>query len=149
MFWKGSSTGAIFFPRKSHRSAFKLCSKKVERFTLLLVPSIPIENLPKRPGDNPRRKLKSHGVWTVKMCTKIHTCQLRASQLLFNHVVNDIQSFFSLTVASHPSCVGWFSRALAFRSRYYPWGKMGITRSLVVFMVGRRPTNFQFRNAQK
>ena len=28
-----------FSPRKSHRSAFKLCSIKVERFTLLLVPS--------------------------------------------------------------------------------------------------------------
>ena len=23
------------------------------------------------------------------------------------------------------SCVGWFSRALAYRSLYYPWGKMG------------------------
>ena len=28
------------------------------------------------------------------------------------------------------SRVGWFSRALGFRSLYYPWGKMGITRSL-------------------
>ena len=26
--------------------------------------------------------------------------------------------------------VGWFSRALAFRSLYYPWGKMGTTHSL-------------------
>ena len=39
--------------------------------------------------------------------------------------------YFSLS----PPCVtfsrvGWFSRALAFRSRYYPWGKMGTTRSL-------------------
>ena len=25
--------------------------------------------------------------------------------------------------------VGWFSRALAFRPLYYPWGKMGTTRS--------------------
>ena len=28
------------------------------------------------------------------------------------------------------SRVGWFSRALAFRSFYYPWGQMGTTRSL-------------------
>ena len=27
--------------------------------------------------------------------------------------------------ASHLSRVGWFSRALAFRSLYYPWGQMG------------------------
>ena len=33
--------------------------------------------------------------------------------------------------ASHLSCVGWFSRALAFRSLYYPWAKMGTTRSLI------------------
>ena len=26
--------------------------------------------------------------------------------------------------------VGWFSRALAFRSLYHPWGKMGTTRGL-------------------
>ena len=28
------------------------------------------------------------------------------------------------------SRVGWFSRMLAFRSFYYPWGQMGTTRSL-------------------
>ena len=33
--------------------------------------------------------------------------------------------------ASHLSCVGWFSRALAFRSLYYPWAKMGTTRGLI------------------
>ena len=33
---------------------------------------------------------------------------------------------------SHLSRVRWFSRALAFRSLYYPWGKMGTTRSLCV-----------------
>ena len=32
--------------------------------------------------------------------------------------------------ASRLSRVGWFSRALAFHSLYYPWGKMGTTRSL-------------------
>ena len=31
----------------------------------------------------------------------------------------------SLTAASRLSRVSWFSRALAFRSFYYPWGKMG------------------------
>ena len=30
------------------------------------------------------------------------------------------------------SRVGWFSRALAFRSLYYPWGKMETTRSQAV-----------------
>ena len=39
LFWKGSRTGAIFSPKLSHHPAFKLCSKKVERFTLLLLPS--------------------------------------------------------------------------------------------------------------
>ena len=34
------------------------------------------------------------------------------------------------TAASRLSRVGWFSRALAFRSIYYPCGKMGTTRSL-------------------
>ena len=31
------------------------------------------------------------------------------------------------------SRVGWFSRVLAFRSLYYPWGKMGTTRSLIAW----------------
>ena len=35
------------------------------------------------------------------------------------------RKFFSLPTASRLSRVGWFSRALAFRSLYYPWGKMG------------------------
>ena len=34
--------------------------------------------------------------------------------------------------ASRLSRMGWFSRALAFRSLYYPWGKMGTTRNLLV-----------------
>ena len=33
--------------------------------------------------------------------------------------------------ASRLSRVGWFSRALAFHSLYYSWGKMGTSRSLV------------------
>ena len=41
---------------------------------------------------------------------------------------------FQTTTRSANLCrlsrVGWFSRALAFRSLYYPWGKMGTTRSL-------------------
>ena len=36
----------------------------------------------------------------------------------------------SLSAVSRLSRVGWFSPALAFRSLYYPWGKMGTTRSL-------------------
>ena len=39
-------------------------------------------------------------------------------------------SFFSLPAESRLSCVVCFSRVLAFRSLYYPWGKMGTTRSL-------------------
>ena len=39
-------------------------------------------------------------------------------------------SFFSLPAASRISRLGWFSRALAFRSLHYPWEKMGTTRSL-------------------
>ena len=31
------------------------------------------------------------------------------------------------------SRVGWFSRVLAFRSLYFPWGQMGTTRSLETF----------------
>ena len=34
-------------------------------------------------------------------------------------------------IAPRLSRLGWFSRALAFRSLYYPWGKMGTTRSLI------------------
>ena len=41
------------------------------------------------------------------------------------------EKFFSLTAAFRLSRVGWFSRALTFRSLYYPWGKIGTTRSLV------------------
>ena len=41
--------------------------------------------------------------------------------------------------------VGWFSRALAFRSLYYPWGKMGTTRSLHVTQISlRRPVKLIF-----
>ena len=39
-------------------------------------------------------------------------------------------SFFSLPSACRLFSRGWFSRALAFRSLFYPWGKMGTTRSL-------------------
>ena len=62
-----------FSPRKSHRSDFKLRSKKVERFMLLFLPS-DRKSIP-RPGASPRRKLKSLSSWTVKMRSKIHTCQ--------------------------------------------------------------------------
>ena len=62
-----------FCPRKSHRSYFKLRSKKVERFMFLLVPS-DRKSIP-RPGASPRIKLKSLSSWTVKMRSKIHTCQ--------------------------------------------------------------------------
>ena len=41
-------------------------------------------------------------------------------------------SFFSLPAASRFPRVGWFSRALAFRLLYYPWGKMGTTGSLFI-----------------
>ena len=44
-------------------------------------------------------------------------------------------SFFSLPTASRLSRVGWFSRALAFRSLYNPWEKMGTTRSLPLTSV--------------
>ena len=37
---------------------------------------------------------------------------------------------FPLPAASRLSRVGWFSSALAFRSLYYPWGKLETTRSL-------------------
>ena len=63
-----------FFPRKSHCSAFKLRSKKVERF-MLLTSDLLIENPSKRSRANPRRKLKSHSFWTVKMHSKIRMCQ--------------------------------------------------------------------------
>ena len=39
-------------------------------------------------------------------------------------------SFFSLPSACRLFSRGWFSHAPAFRSLYYPWGKMGTTRSL-------------------
>ena len=52
---KGLQRRSDFFPRKSHRSAFKLCSKKVESFSLYH----PIENPSKRTGASARRKLKS------------------------------------------------------------------------------------------
>ena len=62
-----------FCPRKSHRSAFKLCSRKAERFTLLPIPrdrkSIQMA------WNEPSKKLKSHSFWTVKMCSKNYTCQ--------------------------------------------------------------------------
>ena len=38
--------------------------------------------------------------------------------------------FFYLTTTSRFSRLRWFSCAVAFRSLFYPWGKMGITRSL-------------------
>ena len=71
LFWKGSSA---IFPPKSHRSAFKLCRKKVERYTLLFVPH-DRKSIQKARSyiASPRRKLKSHSLWTVKMRRKIHT----------------------------------------------------------------------------
>ena len=41
-------------------------------------------------------------------------------------------------VKSCLSRVGWFWRALAFRSLFYPWGKMGTTRSLYVHNTSTR-----------
>ena len=40
------------------------------------------------------------------------------------------------------SRVWWFSRALVFRSLYYPWGKMGTTRSLSALMWVKNVTDF-------
>ena len=48
---------------------------------------------------------------------------------------------FSFPAASRLSRVGRFSRALAFRSLYYPWGKMGSTRSL----LQPRPQGFSLK----
>ena len=47
--------------------------------------------------------------------------------------------FFSITAASRLSLVGWFSRALAFARFYYPWGKIGTTRSLPKGWTERLP----------
>ena len=48
-----------------------------------------------------------------------------------------------LPTASRLSRVRWFSRALAFRSLYFPWGKMGTTRSLIQYQISRAlDTNF-------
>ena len=44
----------------------------------------------------------------------------------------------SLPTAFRFSRLGWFSRALTFRSLYYPWGKMGATLSLKYYW----PTSF-------
>ena len=56
-----------FSSRKSHRFASKLRCIKVERFTLLLVPS---DRKSIQKVRSPRRKLKSHSFWTVKMHSK-------------------------------------------------------------------------------
>ena len=45
-----------------------------------------------------------------------------------------VKMFFSLPAASRLSRVGWFSRALAFRSLCYPGVKMGTTGSLVTVL---------------
>ena len=75
MFWTAPAPQR-FFPRKSHRSAFKLRRRRVERFKLLNIFSyLPIENPSVRLWASPRRKLKSHSFWTVKMYSKIYTCQ--------------------------------------------------------------------------
>ena len=46
------------------------------------------------------------------------------------------------------SRVGWFSRALAFRSHYYPWGKMRDSRSLAPSTPTRRIKNMRFQNVR-
>ena len=66
-----------FFKRAPALEQFSLenriTRKKVKGFTLLLYLSI--KNSSKRSGGSPWRKLKSHSFWTVKMHSKIHTCQ--------------------------------------------------------------------------
>ena len=47
------------------------------------------------------------------------------------------------------SRVGWFSRALAFRSLYYPWGKMGTTRSLCICMNLRSELTTNFHSVHR
>ena len=71
---KGLHRQSDFSPRKSHRSAFKLCSKKVKRFTLLFI-SFDRKSIQQAPRASPRRKLKCHRFWMVKMHSKIHMCQ--------------------------------------------------------------------------
>ena len=51
-------------------------------------------------------------------------------------------------MVSRFSRVGWFSRALAFRLLYYPWGKMGTTCSLSV-NIALAHTSAQFWLCQK
>ena len=43
---------------------------------------LPIENSSKRPGASLRRKLKSPSFWTVKMRSKVHTCQSETVPLI-------------------------------------------------------------------
>ena len=85
LFWKGSSA---IFPPKSHRSAFKLCRKKVERYTLLFVPH-DRKSIQKARSyiASPRRKLKSHSFWTVKMRRRIHTCKWQIVLLIASFLI--------------------------------------------------------------
>ena len=72
IFWKAPAPEQLS-PRKSHRSSFKLCSRKAKRFTLLPIPrnwkSIQMA------WNKPAKNLKPHSFWSVKMCSQNYTCQ--------------------------------------------------------------------------
>ena len=74
LFWKGSSAGAIF-SQKTASLRFQTSQQKGRKSHAKISPHLPIKNPSKRSGASPHRKLKSHSFWTVKMHSKIHTCQ--------------------------------------------------------------------------
>ena len=89
-----------FFPRKSHRFAFKLCSKKVERFTLLLVPFD--RKSSKRPGASPGRKWMSTVFHAMRNALFDFYC------LASRHPTLIFFSFLDLTIMCHETQISGF-----------------------------------------
>ena len=70
-------------------------------------------------------------IWLTKLRSILRKFWLSSShQCIILQVFNTTFTVQRERRESRLSCMGWFSRALAFRSFYYPWGEMGTTRSL-------------------
>ena len=80
---KGLQRWSGFFPENhiAPLSIFTAKRSNDSRFSSYF----PIENLSKRPGASLRRKLKSHNFWTVKMRSKINTCQWEIVPLIYRY----------------------------------------------------------------
>ena len=102
------------FPPENHIAPLLNFAAKRSKDSLFFS-YLPIDNPSKRPGASPRRILKSPSFWTVKMRSKIHTCQSETFPLIAsltkwlnnNWFKEDLVSVYCLTTSNRKRSPEW------------------------------------------